>query len=342
MNSSILHTISEYAKNNNVSINGIFYNFESLFPKAFYETVINHLKTAYPEYRDIITIKDFYIGFDRNKNAYFEFLGSNEKTRVIVLADYIRYDCIFPASLKIKENLFLSDIKKLDEQKKNEILDKLPDEFKRRFTKDDPIDNFFSNLTSNIILYMDYLENEKKKSYDLLDKEIINSKEVEKIYFIEGNSSTNSTRITTNTPRMQTERKNEEISFEERKSILDSYSAEETFEARSSNTNSIYYVKVFKTKEKCKLIMEPIEGNKYTKVVYLNQEKLASGEIKKIVIDYLQLNRNETTNTNEITRHSHTTIDEYKKLLEYLITEKNRGISSTTKIRIDEANNLKR
>ena len=118
--------------------------------------------------------------------------------------------------------------------------------------------------------------------------------------------------------------------------------AEETFEARSSNTNSVYYVKVFKVKEKCKLIMEPFEGNKYTKVVYLDKEKLSSKEIKEIVIDYLQLNRNETTNTDEMTRHSHTSLDEYKKLLEYLISEKNRGISSTTKIRIDEANNLKR
>lgn len=117
--------------------------------------------------------------------------------------------------------------------------------------------------------------------------------------------------------------------------------SEETFEAKSENTDSVYYVKLFKVKEKCKLIMEPIEGNKYTKVVHLDKEKIKTGEIKKILIDYLELSRNETTNTKEVTRHSHTTLDEYKKLLEYIITEKNNGISPSTKIRIDEANQTK-
>ena len=138
------------------------------------------------------------------------------------------------------------------------------------------------------------------------------------------------------------ERKNEQIPFEERKNVLDSYPSEYSFEAISNNSPSVYYVKVFKVKEKCKLIMEPIEGNKYTKVVHLDSNEMSKGTIKEIVIDSLELSRSETTETKEITRHSHTTLEEYKKLLDYLIKEQNNGISSTTKIRIDEASNLKR
>ena len=88
--------------------------------------------------------------------------------------------------------------------------------------------------------------------------------------------------------------------------------------------------------------MEPLEGNKYTKVVHLESSQLSNGSIREIVIDSLELSRQETTEKKEITRHSHTTLEEYKNLLEYLIASKNNGISSTTKIRIDEASNLKR
>lgn len=346
MYTSILNEISKFIKENNIQTKGIYYKFNETFPSAFYETVINYLQRAYPGYPNNTKINDFYIGFDGNKNAYFEFLGSNEKTRVIVLADGIQYNCDFPPCKIIKENIFLENVKNLDYAKNTHIYNYLPAEFIRRFLKDETqintIDYYFNIIAKEIIEYINYLNVEMQESYKLLQKELEDAKEIEKIYFMESNASTNSTRITSTKPKIQAERKNGEISFEDRKKVLDSYDAEETFEARSSNTNSVYYVKVFKTKEKCKLIMEPIEGNKYTKVVHLDQKKLATGEIKKIVINYLELNRSETTETKEITRHSHTTLEEYKKLLEYLITEKNSGISSTTKISIDEASNQKR
>ena len=35
-------------------------------------TVINYLQKAYPGYQDSIKMSDFFIGFDKNKNAYFD------------------------------------------------------------------------------------------------------------------------------------------------------------------------------------------------------------------------------------------------------------------------------
>ena len=49
----------------------------------------------------------------------------------------------------------------------------------------------------------------------------------------------------------------------------------------------------------------------------------------------------EITKKDNITRHSHTTLEEYKKLIEYLINENDFGIPRNTKDRIDEANKIR-
>ena len=329
----MLEKISVFAKNNNISIPGLNYKFSNIIPNSFYDIVINYLMIANPKFKNKPKIENFYIKFDKNKNAYFEFVGNNEeKTRLVLISDGIHYDNLPPAKV-IKENVFLENVKNLEHARNYQLLKILPENFKKRFMREEeiPFENDIDTLTQEIIHYITYLENEK-----------IKSTEIDKLYFDEAESSSNMTKSPSDNPRNSVERKHEEIPFEERKTVLDNYSAEDTFEARSNNTSSIYYVKVFKVKEKCKLVMEPIEGNKYTKVVHLDSNEFSKGTLREIVIDSLQLSRSETTNTKEITRHSHTTLDEYKKLLEYLVNEQNNGISSTTKIRIDEASNLKR
>lgn len=346
MYTSILNEISNFARENNIEIKGLYYKFDEAFPSAFYDTVINYLQKAYQGYENNPKINDFYIGFDENKNAYFEFLGSNEKTRIIILADGIKYNCDFPPTKIIKENIFLENVKNLDYARNTYIYNQLPTEFVRRFLKDAsqivPIEHYYNIISQEISQYINYLNNEMKESYRLLEEELNDAKEMERIYFMESEASTNSVRVSKSTPKKAEKRKHEEISFEDRKSVLDSYPDEDTIEAIAKNTKSVYYVKVFKVKDKCKLIMEPIRGNKYTKIVHLDSTELSKGTIREIIIDSLELSRKETTETKEITRHSHTTIEEYKKLLDYLITEKNNGISNTTKINIDEASNIKR
>jgi len=336
MYNSILRKISEYEKMNSISKTGLYFNFSEYFPRAFYETIINYMERANPNYKNERPIYDFYIGFDSEKNAYFEFVGRDNKTRVIVIQNNIRYNLDFPPSLIIKEDIFLENVSNLDNAKNNVILSTLPTDFTKRFLKDEsqiePIENSFNKIADEIINYIKYLENEIKFN---------EYASIEKIPFKESEASQNFKRSGVGTSGHQSSRKNDKIPFEERKEVLDSYSSEDTFEARATNTPSVYYVKVYKIKEKCKLVMEPIEGNKYTKVVHLDSDKISKGAIREIVIDSLQLSRNETTNTKEITRHSHTTLEEYKNLLEYLINSNNTGLHPGTIKRIDEASDTK-
>ena len=51
MNMSILNEISNYVKENNISINGVFYKFPNNFPEAFHRTVENFLEKAYSKYK---------------------------------------------------------------------------------------------------------------------------------------------------------------------------------------------------------------------------------------------------------------------------------------------------
>lgn len=330
---SILNKISKHEKMNNISTSGLYFNFSEYFPKAFYKTVINYIKRANPQYNDEKPIYDFYIGFDSDKNAYLEFVGRDKKTKVIVIQDNVKYNIDFPPCLIIKENIFLENVINLDSAQNKRILDSLPLDFIKRFLKDksqiEPIENSFNIIADQIIDYISYLENEFIQS------------SIETIYFEESEASKSFARSGLATQKHQAPRKNEKIPFEQRKEVLDSYPASETFEAISQNTNSKYYVKVFKMKPNCKLVMEPIEGNKYTKVVHLDTDKISKGVIREIVIDSLQLSRKETTNTKEITRHSHTTLEEYKKLLEYLVNSNNTGLHHGTIKRIDQASNTK-
>ena len=139
------------------------------------------------------------------------------------------------------------------------------------------------------------------------------------------------------------ERKHDEIPFELRKHVLDKFESEYEFDAQASNTKSSYSVKVYKVKNiKYKIVMEPKEGNKYTKVVHLNKDLLSLGEARNIVIDSLQLDRDQISQTPNITRHSHTNLEEFKKLIEYIATNNDNDIRYSTKIKIDEADGTKK
>lgn len=346
MDNSILRKISTYAKMNDISFDGFYYNFNAGFPEALYETVINYLRKSNPAYKNEKPIYDFYIAFDKNKNAYFEFLGKDKETKFIVLQNDVQYDIKPPKPLIIKESIFLENVKNLDHAKNHIILNNLPLDFIKRFIKNkedvSSINDIFDVMTNEIIEYIKYLEYEFNFSYNILDNENKEDQEVEKIYFFESKPSENQSRKEVITVKQLKERKNDKIPFEERRSILDDFEAEQTFEAYSKNTSSKYYVKAFNIKGKYKIITEPKEANKYTKVIYIDKEVLSRQEVIDLTINSLELSRNDITATQNITRHSHTTLEEYKKLLEYIINEKNLGINYSTKERIDKASDTKK
>lgn len=330
MEYSILKEISKFIKDNNITINGASFvitdDFLNRYSPAFYETIIKYMKLATDNYDDNQKIDSFLIKFTEDKHVYFEFLGADNHTKVIVIEDFVKYDKL-PSAKVIRESEFLNSIKSKDAENNLKMLRLLSENFKKRFinhtTQLITIEKILEHMTNDFIAYIYYLEKEKQNH-------------IEKIYFTEAEASN-----TTHKQKLggvKTTRKNDEIPFDQRKKVLDKYKPEKEFDALSKNSNSIYHVKVYKTKDKCKLIIEPKEGTKYTKIVYLNLDNIKNLEIKDIVINTLQLDRNQTTASPNITRHTHTTLDEYKRLLEYVLNDNNTGISAFTQKNIDQAN----
>ena len=326
MDNSILKKIKEWGKQNDFPFSCIIYKIDSNFPKAFIDTLKNYINPTNPDYHEIDNLKDFAIVFDKDKNVYFEFIiGVN--TRIHILEDDIFYDNLNP-SIKIKEEKFIKDIKYKDSCYLFNQLQTLPSDVRKRIRLKN-LDEIMNKITNNIIDYADYCMEERKKL-------------IEKLYFTESDSAKNSTRNTDKT-KNYIKKDAESIPFEEREKVLNRYSAAYEFEAQSNNTDSSYIIKIYNIKnQKYKIVMEPKEANKYTKIVHINKEKLSLGEAKEIVINSLQLNRDQITQTKNITRHSHKTIEGYRKLLEYVIEKNNLGINKTSKKHIDEAEEHKK
>lgn len=335
MNYSILNKISEYVKNNKITIKGVYYKIDDFFPKAFKDSITNLFELIYSSYGESNPIFDgFYVNIDENDNIFLEVVSKNN-TRIVIIQDFTYYKNLPPA-IKVKESQFLDKFMYFDKRNYLDTLNSLPYDFKKRFLKpnnyENTINELFENITNRIISYIEYVQKEK---------ELADEQNIEKIFYIESEKSSNRPNSRVNNSHNTNSRKHPELSIEERTEVLNSYSPSQQFEATASNTDSVYHVKVFKVKEKCKLIMEPKEGTKYTKVVYLDLEKINQKDIKDIVINSLQLSRNEITKKDNITRHSHTTLEEYKKLIEYLINENDTGLNKSTKDRIDEANKIR-
>ena len=322
----MLKKIKEWAKENNFPFYSIVYKIDSNFPKAFIDSLKSYISSTNPDYNEIKNLKDFTIIFDKDKNVYFEFvIGVN--TRIHILENDVLYNDLAPSN-KIKEEKFIKDVKFRDSSYLFNQLQTLPSDVRKRI-KLQKIEEILEKITNNIIDYANYCLEERKKL-------------IEKIYFTESDSAKNNARNNIKNKVYQ-KIESETIPFEEREKVLDSYNAEYEFEAQANNTDSSYIVKVYNVKrKKYKIVMEPKEGNKYTKIVHIDKEKLSLGEVKEIVINALQLNRDQITQTKNITRHAHKSIEEYRKLLEYVIEKNNLGLNKTSKKHIDEAEEYKK
>lgn len=330
MENSILNSIGHLAKTKNITLERIQFKIDKFLPEAFYEVVLENFNKINPNYNDHNKIENFYLNFDSNNNPYFEFISNDNFSRVVIIIDNILYSELPPARI-LRESYLIESAKHTDMVKNSLILNSIPENFRKRFLSDINISETFNNILYKfkeyVISYIEYLQQLKNES-------------IEKIYFTEADSVSNLGKTKRINPRPSTDRKYEEIPFTEREKILNEYSPDEQFEAKARNTDSVYIVKVYniKSKNKYKLILEPKEGTKYTKIVHIDQKKLSKAEVKQIVIDTLQLNRNDISNRDDITRHSHTTISEYRKLLEYVLNDNNIGLNASARYNIDNAN----
>lgn len=337
---SILDMISAFAKDQKLTIDGLYYKFDSRFPKAFYDTVVVYLKAARLNYSEELVLDGFYINLTPEKNVTLTFVANDNNTKLVVTQNHIHYENL-PAAKIINEQVFLDSISKLDTEKNNLLINALPSEFRNRFLSNidqkATLENMLLEIAYDIMVYMRYLEDEKtlinEKKVEIINTE----KTVDKIYYVDPETSSNDIKTPSNNSKPTEPRKHGEIDIEHRLDLLDAYFPQYEFEAISNNSNSVYYVKVFKLQTRYKFVMEPKEGTKYTKIMHLDRDKLTTKEMKEIVIDALQLSRADISSQKNITRHNHRTIEEYNELLDYLIYGHNNDLDYSAKKRIEEA-----
>lgn len=308
MINNYLLRISDYMQTHKLPFRRINLSF-SIMPNAFYRAIVSYLKQA-AFYDASIKINSFDICFDENDKAYIRVIGNNGKTMVNVICDYYRYQGL-PASKIVKASKFEESVKQIDDRSNAYYLNNLPEEFKKRFLSQKPgmdITSLLDKSFDTIFAYMRFLENEYKNN-------------IERISYREHEgTSSNKHRTKRNDPTIRV-RKNAEIPIDLRNKVLDQYGAVYSFQAESDK-GTIYHAKLYKVSGKrFKLVLEPDEANKYTKVVSINSDEISRNEAKLMAIRTLQESRDALTSRSDVTRHQHTTPEAYKVLMEYLLNQ---------------------
>lgn len=281
MINNYLLRISDYMQTHKLPFRRINLSF-SIMPSAFYSAIVSYLKQA-AFYDASIKINSFDICFDENDKAYIRVIGNNGKTMVNVICDYYRYQGL-PASKIVKASKFEESVKQIDDRSNAYYLNNLPEEFKKRFLSQKPgmdITSLLDKSFDTIFAYMRFLENEYKNN-------------IERISYREHEgTSSNKHRTKRNDPTIRV-RKNAEIPIDLRSKV---------------------------SGKRFKLVLEPDEANKYTKVVSINSDEISRNEAKLMAIRTLQESRDALTSRSDVTRHQHTTPEAYKVLMEYLLNQ---------------------
>lgn len=281
MINNYLLRISDYMQTHKLPFRRINLSF-SIMPSAFYRAIVSYLKQA-AFYDASIKINSFDICFDENDKAYIRVIGNNGKTMVNVICDYYRYQGL-PASKIVKASKFEESVKQIDDRSNAYYLNNLPEEFKKRFLSQKPgmdITSLLDKSFDTIFAYMRFLENEYKNN-------------IERISYREHEgTSSNKHRTKRNDPTIRV-RKNAEIPIDLRSKV---------------------------SGKRFKLVLEPDEANKYTKVVSINSDEISRNEAKLMAIRTLQESRDALTSRSDVTRHQHTTPEAYKVLMEYLLNQ---------------------
>lgn len=290
MINNYLLRISDYMQTHKLPFRRINLSF-SIMPSAFYRAIVSYLKQA-AFYDASIKINSFDICFDENDKAYIRVIGNNGKTMVNVICDYYRYQGL-PASKIVKASKFEESVKQIDDRSNAYYLNNLPEEFKKRFLSQKPgmdITSLLDKSFDTIFAYMRFLENEYKNN-------------IERISYREHEgTSSNKHRTKRNDPTIRV-RKNAEIPIDLRSKV---------------------------SGKRFKLVLEPDEANKYTKVVSINSDEISRNEAKLMAIRTLQESRDALTSRSDVTRHQHTTPEAYKVLMEYLLNQSEAAQSKTS------------
>lgn len=321
----LLDKIEKKVKEKNINLKEIDLPF-ACFPKELLDVFNDELKRknykVSKEKEDVLY--NIKLCFDDNHNAY------------LLLTDITNYKIIVS-----KKNCNYEGIKYYPRSNENKILDfgfrKFMDNYYEYFKKN----ACGSDMVTNI--YFSYLTKCSDLISNCYDKKLNDYKLTNKIKisFISAESEEESVTRSCGSSEGTRKRVNPEILVDDRMEILNSNSPKYVIEASDlkSDDDSISYVVYFYDikNENYRLIAEPVSGLKYTKVMYIKDCKDCTlDEIAEVTQDLLGLSRKEITDAKDITRHSHTDINRFEDLINYLL-KKSNDLPYINRLNIDEA-----
>lgn len=334
---SFLEEIEKYARDIEYPYKSISINTLSL-PDIMYEIIWNII--GYNKSYDNFRLENILILFNDNYEACLSILNPIKKQVYVIKQEQQHFTV--QNAIFIKEKDFLYDIRKRYDKHYFSALSKLPLNERKFIKNSSEKENMFVNemLTSlnKIKQYLYWTKLQKSIMEDYKYKERIRFESNE----IDNDANIKTEYQKTTIPEAH-ERKHDIVSFLKRHDVSSKYKPDYDFFATEENSQEVYYVKVFLNRaRKCKIIMEPKNATKYTLVKHIDSAKLNEQEVKKIAIDTLKLTNKQITDAKDITRHTNTSIEDYKKLLKFLLEDIN-DVNPNTAKRIKEAeNNAKR
>lgn len=322
---SFLEEIGKYIEEAGFPFKQIYINF-NLLPTPFQDAICYYMS------KDIIFKSQAYDKIDLNvekPEGFYIHIEDSEDKKIVCLSIInpitkeniiIKPNEIHLEEIRgffINEEKFLETARRFDDKKFYELLKKIDDEEKRYIISENAKDTQFGleivQFQNRIKDYIKYLF----KEYRLKTTKMTHTP-----YEKDSESKDIITRErTANSPK---ERKNRLLShfirrveLDKHKSILDTISYSDQ---KDKDNPELYYVKVFKTiNNKITIVMEPRDAQTYTKIAHIDSDKINQKEVEFIVKEVLAMSNKEITQAGYVTRHAHTTLENYRNLLDYLL-----------------------
>lgn len=349
-----LKELSDIAKTLDNPVDRITYKYGA-FRNSFHDTIVKIFmnKSDLPDDFNLV-LDHFNIEFDNKRNAYIYAYNPVTRKSLAIISDGIFYDGL-PSGIRMNESTFMNILFGTEMNSYNNLA-KNPENKPYLISPYLVVDNVlkeYKEAFESIGKYIIGLDKMKKRKEEKELKSDLGS-----ITFIENDAPQVKREGIPNSFGIQSERKTEEMPLLERLEILDKYpykykSDEVSGYSKDGVQSSSYKVRVYEVKPKTVIVMEPFEDNKRIKVRYvdMNEEKLSNlktnektmeiddeGEkILSIIQESLQFNRSEISERDDMTRHNHKGMDNYEKLIKYLVTGIDDGIPISSKNNIDHA-----
>ena len=236
-----------------------------------------------------------------------------------------------------KENELIKDLANILFKELKEERDKAIDktEYKDLLTiiiEKTNYNNLLTKETEEIINYIDYLFKDYLYSLDYIKKQEEEHKRMDGICYREPDSES----VPRKKPDKITydytsrEKKYQIIPFAERNAVLEKYPYVFRDYAYTSDKKEISYMNYLYNigNNKYILIMEPQNGTKYTKIAVIESNNITREEFINKIRYYLQLSYVEGLEERTLVRSNHTTIETFKKNMEYIILDANNGLGN--------------